>query len=256
MNLHNAGLWAGIENANVYENGVYLTPGIYDLEVVRCISKKTREKGDAFIVEFEVLSTSTSDHPVGSKRTWYQKMVDISVGHGAVAGFLMGCFDLDNNAARKVDFFPYLGSFMPRVDGPENILSGIMVRARCTQITTVKKGQPFTKHDWEGFDYPGMGLTAPVWDEYRDRAGSPMMPPAAPSGVWTPPPGATVNGKLYWAPGMADWAPIPVAGPPPLPRPAGPPPLPRPAFTLPPGATVNGKLYWAPGMADWAPIPG
>lgn len=209
----NLGLWAGMENANVYENGVYLTPGIYDLEIIRCIDKMTREKGPAFIAEAEVLSSTNPEHPVGSKRTWYQKMVDLNVGQGAIGGFLFGIFDLDNVPARKTDFWPYMGRFMPRVVGPENVLSGLMVHVRCTQITTVKKGQPFTKHDWEAFDYAGMGLPAPSWDEVRDSPPQFVAPAPGlyPVPTFTLPPGGQMNPErtLYWAPGMPGWAPVP-----------------------------------------------
>ena len=201
----NAGLWSGLGNATVFENGTYFTAGIYDVEIVRCVSKHTQKSGLGFIVETEVLSSSNLENPVGTKRTWYQSMKNLNVGFGAVAAFLLAAFDLNNTAERKTDFFPYLESFIRRVDGPENILSGFFLHLECTMIKTREKQSDFTRHDWSPFDYESFNLKQPRWEQYR---GTGLI---VPSNGWQPPPGAQMSpdGRMYWAPGMAGWANVP-----------------------------------------------
>ncbi len=70
-------LFEGIENIKVGSQRIpRLTEGEFVLDVQDVIWFSTREKGDAFIVEFSVRETSDpTNHPVGCKRSWYQPMI-------------------------------------------------------------------------------------------------------------------------------------------------------------------------------------
>ncbi len=238
-------LWAGLNGATVFENGVYLSEGSFDLEIIRCISKKTQKSGLAFIVEVEVLSSTVSEHPVGSKRTWFQSMKNLNVGFNAVAGFLLKIFGLDNNAARKHDFFPYLEAFVPRMVTSEiNILAGMYIHCECTEIKTKERQLDFTRHDFSTFDYELLAMQPPEWPSaLRALSSAPVqaaLPMAAPM---LDPSGRFQLVNNQWVPYQA----------PQLPPPPPPPPAANPWDTA--QKSPDGKWYLLANNV-WAPIPG
>lgn len=247
-------LWAGLSTAQVFENGVYFGPGIFDVEIVRCLSKDTQKSGLAFIVETEVLTSTNPEHPAGAKRTWFQSMKNKNVGFGAVAGFLLHAFALENNAARKTDFFPFLEPFMLRVTGPENVLSGCYLHLQCSMIKTKEKGNDFTRHDWSPFDYDearaaGVDLSPPRWGDYmRALPAAPSY--GAPSGPPITAPTLSPDGKWRLDPATNAWI---TNTPPPPP----PPPVARQPWEA-PGVEVSPDRRWylISGTQVWNPIPG
>lgn len=267
MQVPNMGLWAGLNAATVFENGVYFGTGIFDVEIVRCLSKQTQKSGLAFIVECEVLTSTNPEHPAGSKRTWFQSMKNTNVGFGAVAGFLLAVFGLENNTARKQDFFPYLELFMGRVTGPENVLSGVVVHVECTMIKTQAKfnqqgvqisgGTDFTRHDWSAFDYDGarsvgLDLSPPRWGDYMRALPS---GPAAPSYAAAPPlpgsaPHLSPDGRHQLI--NNQWVPYS----PQLPPPPPPPPAARNPWEMPGAQITPDGCYYLLGNNVWQKIPG
>lgn len=78
----------GLTNANMFDRGVFLDPGVFTLKWIKALFKRTRKSGTCFIVEFEVVASSSPKHPVGSKATWCQKMQDLDVALGSLKSFL------------------------------------------------------------------------------------------------------------------------------------------------------------------------
>lgn len=53
-NMNTGNLFRGLREAKTFERGTFLKEGIYEVRVKRAIFKKTRAKGDAFILEVTV----------------------------------------------------------------------------------------------------------------------------------------------------------------------------------------------------------
>jgi hypothetical protein len=68
--------WSQIGQAPIFERGNYFNPGKYKLRLLRCLSKQTQKSGMAFIAEFGVLESDNPTHPIGSKGTFFVKMLD------------------------------------------------------------------------------------------------------------------------------------------------------------------------------------
>ena len=157
------GLWDGIENAEIFERGNYMTAGYTGVvEVMRTIGKETRSSGLAFIVELKVLTTNMpEDHPVGQKGTWFQKMTDKSVAFPAVAAWAAACagYQPHDKEAIKADVFPHLREEMKKAtDSPDdNSFIGAQLRLQCTGVVT-KKGGDFTRYDFAPYEPPAAAV--------------------------------------------------------------------------------------------------
>jgi len=255
-----AGLWDGLNDAEVFETGIYFSnkEGIYDVEIVRCVEKDTQRSGLAFIVETEVLTSTQPEDPAGSRRTWFQSMKNKKIGQGAVAGFLLALFGLENNSSRKTDFFPFLQRLMPRVTGPENVLSGFVIHLETNLIKTREKGEDFTRHNWSPFDFEearrlGIDLQPPKWADHTRAlppAGYGAPPPPTASAAWQ----RTADGLHVLNPATNAWEPVSVRMPPPPP----PPPSRGPNPWEVPGVHISDDRRWycVPGTQVWCPIPG
>jgi hypothetical protein len=156
----------GLAQGQVFERGTYLTAnpggGAYDLEIVKCIGKGTRKAGQAFIVEFRVLAArdlaptdfgqmaASVRHPVGSKATWFQKLSDADIAHGAIKEFLyaVGGFDDYRVAAAAMD--STIEETGDLAVSPQNILAGKRVHVE-TQSVKTQVGKDFTRHTWSPF---------------------------------------------------------------------------------------------------------
>ncbi len=246
------GLWDGLSKAEVFENGVYLGPGIFDCEIVRCLVKDSQKSGMGFIAELEILQSSNPEHPAGVKRTWWQGMKNKNVAFGAIKDFMLQIFCLPNVKERETDFDPYLEAFMDRATGAENVLSGMFVHVECTMIKTREKQLDFTKHDWSPFDFAnarahGLDIVAPQWAQYRSGGGRILMPPPPPPVNARP---KSPDGTLEWD--GAAWVAV-QAAPPPPPAPVA---LPPPPWDLPGAVLTADKRHYLTAGNTWAPIPG
>ena len=148
------GLWDGIEDAELFERGVYLKPKfIGTVEVERTIVKATRAKGDAFIVEMRVIDTNMpEDHPVGQKVSWYQALKDKDIAFPAIKAWAAACAGYKTTQKDEIDeeVSPVLKDMMVlATDKPDaNDFIGIQLHVETVLIKT-KKDTDFTRHNWE-----------------------------------------------------------------------------------------------------------
>lgn len=68
--------------------GTPLTEGDYLLRIEDVIFLNTQMKGDAFIVEYTIVESSSPKEPVGAKRSWYQSMTNRPVAMGEIVKFM------------------------------------------------------------------------------------------------------------------------------------------------------------------------
>ena len=151
------GNFGGIGEAEVYEKGVFLSPGgSYELEVQNVLLKDTERSGLAFIVEFrilEVIGDAASNHPVGSKGTWFQKMTDKTVALPAIKEFMISLMGVDMRDAEAMsEFNAGLESLLDEITetlgaGEEHPLKGQRIHCE-THTKLTKKQQEFTVHNW------------------------------------------------------------------------------------------------------------
>jgi hypothetical protein len=118
----NMSLFAGLREAKTFERGNYLREGQYLVKVKRCMYKVTRAKGDAFILEFEIVTSDYEDrkakflaawpkeqsldwgelekalpNKVGTTASWYQGLQDRDIGWGSLKGFAASITGSDVN---------------------------------------------------------------------------------------------------------------------------------------------------------------
>lgn len=153
-----AELFKGLKNASIFERGVFLQPGVYDLEIDKVITKRTRKSGDGLIVEFKVLTTTDEkNHPAKSKATWFQKMTDVDVAFGAIKLFLYAVLgynysDPEDKAKIAAEVDPVIEGLMGEAVGDDQPLRGRRVRVRTYMKKTALKQADFTVHDWQPYE--------------------------------------------------------------------------------------------------------
>lgn len=147
------GSFNGLGKAPTFERGKYLPGGFKgNLQCKRTIEKDTRRSGKAFIVEFVVQTTNMPDEvPVGAKRTWFQKMVDMDVAFPAIKewAIAMAGYTTDQKKEVEEELEEGLDDLMNHaVENPaENDFTDVVVYCETEQVTT-QAGGDFTRHTW------------------------------------------------------------------------------------------------------------
>ena len=165
-------LFKGLRDAKTFERGTFLKPGSYEVRVKRAIFKKTRTKGDAYILEFTIeRSTYETDkkkaiaaygsnpfnmqdlekllpNPVGTTASWYQSLQDLDIGFGALKSFAASIL---GQKSEDPEFIEAVEGFMNSVVN-EGVINGMLIPVEVVQIET-KKSTPttpayFSLHKW------------------------------------------------------------------------------------------------------------
>ncbi len=140
------GFFDNLKSAKLTERGNYLEPNAeYVLEVVKTKQIRTDSKGDAFVVDFKVLSTTGTRHRVGEEVNWYQGMQS-RPAMGAIKQFLYAVL---GKAPDKPD--PEVEDHIVTLAEEAislNTLAGQKVKCKTVQIKTKEKGTDFTRHDF------------------------------------------------------------------------------------------------------------
>src|SRR5271166_3874286 len=165
MNTNN--LFAGLKSAKTFERGTFLKAGSYNVRVKRAIFKKTRTKGDAFILEFEIV-TSTYEaekkkaiaafgsnpfnmqelekllpNPEGTTASWYQSLQDLDIGFGALKSFAASIL---GHKPEDPEFIEAVEGFMNSVVN-EGVINGMLIPVEAVMVKK-KDGGDFTLHKW------------------------------------------------------------------------------------------------------------
>lgn len=160
-------LFAGLRDAKTFERGTWLKPGNYELRIKRAIYKKTRAKGDAFILEFLIEKSDyekskkaaiaafgaqpfdmkelekTLPNQAGTTASWYQSMKDMDIGFGALKSFA-AC--ILGQKAEDQEFIDQVEGFMNAVVN-DGVINGMLIPVECVIVKT-KKDEDFTLHKW------------------------------------------------------------------------------------------------------------
>jgi len=165
--MNTSNLFAGLKDAKTFERGTFLKPGQYQVRVKRAIFKKTRVKGDAFIMEFTIEKSSyeeekkkaitalgsnpyslqdlekTLPNQPGTTAAWYQSLQDQDIGFGALKSFAA------NILGRKPEDPEFIDEVEGFLNGVVNdgAINGRLIPVEASQIKT-KKDTDFTLHRW------------------------------------------------------------------------------------------------------------
>lgn len=156
-------MWDGIEKAQIFERGKWMSDGFKGVvEVQKTVAKPTRKSGLCFIVEFVIRETNMPDkHGVGTKASWCQKMTDVAVAFPAVAEWAAAMNGYDPQKDKTVveeKLLPILRDVMSvatdNPDNPEkNFFIGIRVGLECFKKKT-QNDRDFTVHNWSPVAQP------------------------------------------------------------------------------------------------------
>lgn len=151
-NAGNAGKsrFAGLNDTEVGKKGTYLEEGSYELQVEIMQVIATRKIGDCFVLEATVTRSTNPKHPIGSRRSWMQKMGE-DTALSNIKGLCYAALGYDHKdpaqaeeIKAKVD--PKCEEVMTRAV-EDNAFKGTKIGVDVTQVTT-KKGNLFSKHMW------------------------------------------------------------------------------------------------------------
>jgi hypothetical protein len=150
------GFFDGIGNAKVFENGVFLqADNEYKLQVDRMLVKKARKGYNLFIMEATVLTSTSDKDPVGSKRSWVQKLDDADTAEPAMKAYmyaLLGYSWPQDKDFLKAQVDPQLTKLTENGVSEANPFKGRSIGVRTVNTTTKAKCLPFTRHDFYATD--------------------------------------------------------------------------------------------------------
>ena len=160
-------LFSGLRDAKTFDRGTYLKPGQYQVRVKKALFKKTRAKGDAFILEFLIEKSNyehakkaaiaafgpqpfdmvelekTLPNPAGTTGTWYQSLSDVDIGYGALKSFAANIL---GQKPEDPEFIEAVEGFLTSVVN-EGAINGMLIPVEAIQVKT-KKETDFTLHKW------------------------------------------------------------------------------------------------------------
>jgi len=160
-------LFRGLREAKVFERGTFLKEGLYEVRIKRAIYKKTRAKGDAFILEFRVEKSNYEEkkkaaiaafgttpynlvelekllpNQTGSSASWFQSMQDPEIGFGALKDFAASILGQKPDDA---EFVEAVEGFMNSVVS-DGVINGMLIPVETYMKKTKKEGD-FTVHKW------------------------------------------------------------------------------------------------------------
>ena len=166
-NMTTSNLFAGLRDAKTFDRGTWLKAGQYEVRVKRAIFKKTRAKGDAYILEFVVekstyevdkkkaiaaFGTTPFDmkelekalpNQVGTTASWYQSLKDMDIGFGALKAFAASIL---GQKPEDPEFIEAVEGFMNAVVN-EGAINGMLIPVEVVTVKT-KADTDFSLHKW------------------------------------------------------------------------------------------------------------
>jgi hypothetical protein len=160
-------LFAGLRSAKTFERGTFLKGGNYLVRVKRAIFKKTRTKGDAFILELTVERSDYEDakrkviaafgdkpfslqdlektlpNQPGTSASWYQSLQDMDIGFGSLKSFAASIL---SQKPEDPEFVEAVEGFMDSVVN-QGAINGMLIPVEVVMIQT-KQNKDFSLHKW------------------------------------------------------------------------------------------------------------
>lgn len=157
--------WNKMKDTEIYGGGGNYLPWLsakYKVQIIKSFTKETQRSGDAFIVEFEVLSSTTDEVEPGDTRSWFQGLGDQNIAFPSIKEFLVGVMRIDvNDKQQWNDFSKQCPGIMEEIGDEEwekvsepsgHLLNGLTVIIETIAKRTEKEDKPFTKHVWHAWE--------------------------------------------------------------------------------------------------------
>ena len=160
-------LFRGLREAKVFERGTFLKECVYEVRVKRAIYKRTRAKGDAFILEFVVEKSNYEEkkkaaiatfgttqyslvelekllpNQSGTSASWFQSTQDPEIGFGSLKDFAASILGQKSD---DPEFVEAVEGFMDSVVN-DGAINGMLIPVETFMKKTKKEGD-FTVHKW------------------------------------------------------------------------------------------------------------
>ena len=137
------GIFSGIEEAKSTEGGNYLKPGVFDVEIVRLTTGKTRKGIPFFAADLRLLGTNNAEHRVGEICNFFVGL-DKEPSLGNIKAFAVACLSSEG----QIDPESITEKVMEGlVDKGGEAVVGTRLKVQVTLVPT-KAGGTFSKHLW------------------------------------------------------------------------------------------------------------
>ena len=160
-------LFAGLRDARTFDRGTWLKAGRYEVRVKRAIFKKTRAKGDAYILEFVIEKSTYEDdkkkaitafgttpfdmkeleetlpNQIGTTGSWYQSLRDVDIGFGSLKSFAANIL---GQKPEDPEFIEAVEGFLNAVVN-DDAINGMRIPVEVVTVKT-KDGTDFSLHRW------------------------------------------------------------------------------------------------------------
>jgi hypothetical protein len=152
--------FTGMKNAKINERNDYLEADQkFLLKIKKTFVFETRDKGDAYIAEFEVVKTTSTNPKMAPGRSvsWYQGLTKKDVAFASIKLFCFACLGLDRNKdEKKVESVTSSIEALMQESVEKNSFADVLVvcetSSRVAKTPKIVNGQSvqttFTNHSW------------------------------------------------------------------------------------------------------------
>jgi hypothetical protein len=138
-------LFRGVEDAQVGGGGIYFLPGLYEVEIEKVFTMRSRKDDDLFIVETKILKSDNPERKVGTSCSWVVNLKqDAALGN--IKAFIGAANGIEGTEKERLNE-EITEAVCEFVCGEDNPLAGVRLGLQCTNILTKAK-KDFTKHWW------------------------------------------------------------------------------------------------------------
>lgn len=158
--------FTGLESAEIFDQGQWFQPGLYVVQINRCLLKTSQKSGLGFIAECQILASNQPANPAGTTASWWQTMggrIHQGTAFSSLKEFIAAACGFDPKTDKDAihgQLDPQIRDIARRAVSPENILGGRYVCLETFTKKTKQRGVDFTVHRWT--PYRG---TMPTSDE-------------------------------------------------------------------------------------------
>jgi hypothetical protein len=90
------GIFDGLKQAKVFENGRKLPPGDHVVKIEKCDEARSSRSGNGlYIVEYIAVKSNNPDVEIGAKYSWVQDCKDLNVAQSAIKQFVFAVMKVD-----------------------------------------------------------------------------------------------------------------------------------------------------------------
>lgn len=135
------GRFTGAEHARPSEGGVWVLPGIYDVEILKCKAGTSRANLDFFVAELKILTSDNPQRRPGGVMSWMCTIKVDTPALGDIRAFVAEAegADIDEVGEEEIEY----------ACSDANPLEGAKMHLVATTIQLKKTGKDFTKVKWE-----------------------------------------------------------------------------------------------------------